>query len=135
MFALKHYTYNCVMQSCNASQRSLLEVCMLSCIYSCTGQPEQITLQFKPSRNFPLDVYFLLDVTGSFSQSFRDTVTPLATELGTCTPSTIYYTANLAKSAPTYMYRAVVTLLHVYQFQFSGRLVFECYPMVRGNTE
>jgi hypothetical protein len=45
------------------------------------GKPQQFTLNFRPSRNFPLDVYFLLDVTGSFSQRFRDTVTPLATEL------------------------------------------------------
>jgi hypothetical protein len=45
------------------------------------GQPEQFTLQFRPSKNFPLDVYFFLDVTGSFSRRFSDTVTPLATEL------------------------------------------------------
>ena len=48
----------------------------------CAGEPAQFTLQFRPSRNFPLDVYFLLDLTGSFSQRFRDTVTPLATDLG-----------------------------------------------------
>ena len=51
------------------------------CVW-CAGKPQQFTLNFRPSRNFPLDVYFLLDVTGSFSQRFRDTVTPLATELG-----------------------------------------------------
>ena len=56
-----------------------LLVCV--CVW-CAGKPQQFTLNFRPSRNFPLDVYFLLDVTGSFSQRFRDTVTPLATELG-----------------------------------------------------
>ena len=52
--------------------------------FSYSGKPENFTLQFRPSENFPLDVYLLLDVTGSFSRRFRDTVTPLATELGIC---------------------------------------------------
>jgi hypothetical protein len=45
------------------------------------GQPKNFTLRFRAARNFPLDVYFLLDVTGSFSQRFRTTVTPLAADL------------------------------------------------------
>ena len=64
------------------------------------GDPQEFTLQFQPAENFPLDVYFLLDVTGSFARSFTDTVTPLATELGadnymhtftcTCLPSALF---------------------------------------------
>ena len=60
------------------------------CVWSCMcynipllslGQPEVFTLNFKAAENFPLDIYFLLDLTGSFSQRFRDTVTPLAADL------------------------------------------------------
>jgi hypothetical protein len=45
------------------------------------GQPKNFTLQFRAAENFPLDVYFLLDRTGSFSQRFRTTVAPLAADL------------------------------------------------------
>ena len=39
-------------------------------------------MQFRAAENYPLDVYFLLDVTGSFARDFRSTVVPLATDLG-----------------------------------------------------
>ena len=51
-------------------------------LYLHSGQPKEFTLQFKPSENFPLDLYFFLDATGSFSRRFRDTVPELATDLG-----------------------------------------------------
>ena len=48
------------------------------------GEPVQFPLQFRLSENYPLDVYFLLDVTGSFAADFRTTVVPLATDLSKC---------------------------------------------------
>ena len=59
-------------------------VCTLSFI-AYSGEPKSFTLQFRPAENFPLDVYLLVDVTGSFSFSFRETVPRLATELCMCT--------------------------------------------------
>ena len=46
-----------------------------------SGQPKQFIVQFRTADNFPLDVYFLLDVTGSFSQRIRTTLPPLVTDL------------------------------------------------------
>ena len=54
---------------------------LLVCVLFNAGEPKEFTLQFKAAQNFPLDVYFLFDVTGSFSQSFRDTVPSLAADL------------------------------------------------------
>jgi hypothetical protein len=45
------------------------------------GQPKEFEVQFRAAQNYPLDVYFLLDVTGSFSLDFRRTVTPLVPRL------------------------------------------------------
>ena len=57
------------------------ETMLLVCVLFNAGEPKEFTLQFKAAENFPLDVYFLLDVTGSFSQRFRDTVPSLAANL------------------------------------------------------
>ena len=57
------------------------ETMLLVCVLFNAGEPKEFTLQFRAADNFPLDVYFLLDVTGSFSQSFRDTVPSLAADL------------------------------------------------------
>ena len=63
--------------------RTCMYVCVCTYITLFSGQPKQFTLQFKLSENYPLDVYFLLDVTGSFANNFKQTVIPLATDLGT----------------------------------------------------
>ena len=31
----------------------------------CTGEPQTFTLSVKPARNYPLDMYFLIDLSGS----------------------------------------------------------------------
>ena len=54
---------------------------ILLCVLFNAGEPKEFTLQFRAAENFPLDVYFLLDVTVSFSQRFRDTVPSLAADL------------------------------------------------------
>ena len=64
----------CIMYVCGV-------VCVLYIPLLFLGQPEVFILNFKAAENFLLDVYFLLDLTGSFSVTFRDTVTPLAADL------------------------------------------------------
>ena len=54
---------------------------LVQCVLFNAGEPKEFTLQFKAAQNLPLDVYFLLDVTGSFAQRFRDTVPLLAADL------------------------------------------------------
>ena len=56
-------------------------MCVLYIPLLSLGQPEVFTLNFKAAENFPLDVYFLLDLSGSFSREFRVTVPLLAADL------------------------------------------------------
>ena len=41
--------------------------CNYASVFSatCVGEPQTFTLSVKPSRNYPLDMYFLMDLSGS----------------------------------------------------------------------
>ena len=52
-----------------------LNLCHLVLLYQfyvrlvtvCTGEPQTFTLSVKPARNYPLDMYFLVDLSASQS--------------------------------------------------------------------
>ena len=50
------------------------------------GRPEEFSLDFRLAENYPLDVYFLLDVSGSFATQLRATVKGLTAQIGMAMP-------------------------------------------------
>ena len=52
------------------------------CVFCFLGRPEEFSLDLRLAKNYPLDIYFLLDVSGSFATQFRTTVKSLTTQIG-----------------------------------------------------
>ena len=46
------------------SSTSSISICQ-TYLMLCTGEPQTFTLSVKPARNYPLDMYFLMDLSAS----------------------------------------------------------------------
>ena len=51
----------------------------------CAGEPVSFTLQVRPARNYPLDVYFLMDLSASMANDLTN-LQNLASQIGMLNP-------------------------------------------------
>lgn len=66
-------------------------VCSLIVTFCVTGQVHNITLQFRPAEDYPVDLYFLMDLSNSMNDD-KDSLEKLSGRLAqTLSDITIYY--------------------------------------------